>query len=410
MQTPPVGPVIIAVNGGSSSIKVSIALATAAGPRARLFTGVLERIGTPAATLSVQTAASATPIIVKLPAATFEDALAAIVGALKAAISAAPVMGIGHRIVHGGLTLLAHQVITPAVLAALKQARPLDLAHLPREIALIEGFAAAFPNISQVACFDTAFHRNMPRIAQILPIPRRYFREGLRRFGFHGLSYTSLMQQLAQTAGAEAASGRVIMAHLGSGASMAAVHRGKPIDTTMAFTPMSGLMMGTRSGDLDPGLLIYLLTAGKLSTEQLDDVLSKECGLLGVSETSGDMRDLLAARGSDERAAEAIDLFCAQARKHLCALAGTLGGLDTLIFSGGLGEHCPEVRAAICDGLEFLGIAIDPAKNAAMNAAEGGIISAVSGRGSPSISPKVTVRVIPTDEQSVIVDVVRGIV
>jgi len=410
MQTPPAGPVIITVNGGSSSIKVSVAPATAADPRTQLFTGLLERIGTPAATLSVRTAADTTSNIVKLTAATFEDARAAIVAALKSAIGAAPVIGIGHRIVHGGLTLLDHQLITPAVLAAVKQARPLDLSHLPREIALIEGFAAAFPNISQVACFDTAFHRDMPRIAQILPIPRRYFREGLRRFGFHGLSYTFLMQQLAQIAGAEAASGRVIMAHLGSGASMAAVHRGKPIDTTMSFTPMSGLMMGTRAGDLDPGLLIHLLTAGKLSTTQLDAMLSKECGLLGVSETSGDMRDLLAARGSDARAAEAIDLFCAQARKHLCALAGTLGGLDTLIFSGGLGEHCPEARAAICDGLEFLGIALDPAKNAAVNAAEGGIISAVSGRGSPSISPKVTVRVIPTDEQSVIVDVVRGIV
>ena len=410
MQTPPAGPVIITVNGGSSSIKVSVAPATAADPRTQLFTGVLERIGTPAATLSVRTAADTTSNIVKLTAATFEDARAAIVAALKSAIGAAPVIGIGHRIVHGGLTLLDHQLITPAVLAALKLARPLDLSHLPREIALIEGFAAAFPNISQVACFDTAFHRDMPRIAQILPIPRRYFREGLRRFGFHGLSYTFLMQQLAQIAGAEAASGRVIMAHLGSGASMAAVHRGKPIDTTMSFTPMSGLMMGTRAGDLDPGLLIHLLTAGKLSTTQLDAMLSKECGLLGVSETSGDMRDLLAARGSDARAAEAIDLFCAQARKHLCALAGTLGGLDTLIFSGGLGEHCPEARAAICDGLEFLGIALDPAKNAAVNAAEGGTISADGGRGSPSISPKVTVRVIPTDEQSVIVDVVRGIV
>jgi len=276
MQTPPAGPVIITVNGGSSSIKVSVAPATAADPRTQLFTGVLERIGTPAATLSVRTAADTTSNIVKLTAATFEDARAAIVAALKSAIGAAPVIGIGHRIVHGGLTLLDHQLITPAVLAAVKQARPLDLSHLPREIALIEGFAAAFPNISQVACFDTAFHRDMPRIAQILPIPRRYFREGLRRFGFHGLSYTSLMQQLAQIAGAEAASGRVIMAHLGSGASMAAVHRGKPIDTTMSFTPMSGLMMGTRAGDLDPCLLIHLLTAGKLSTTQLDAMLSKE--------------------------------------------------------------------------------------------------------------------------------------
>lgn len=405
-------PVIITVNGGSSSIKVSIALASATHPHSppnvRLFTGVLERIGTPAATLSVRTAADKSPLAVNLPAATFEDALAAIVDALKAAIGNAPVLGIGHRIVHGGLTLLDHQLITPAVLAALNLARPLDLAHLPREIALIDGFAAAFPAVPKIACFDTAFHRDMPRVAQLLPIPRRYFRDGLRRFGFHGLSYTSLMKQLAQIAGAEAASGRVILAHLGSGASMAAVHRGKPIDTTMSFTPMSGLVMGTRPGDLDPGLLIYLLTTGKLSIAQLDDMLNTHCGLLGVSETSADMRDLLAARGPDARAAEAIDLFCAQARKHLCALAGTLGGVDTIIFSGGIGEHCPEVRAAICDGLEFLGVTLDSAKNAAMNPADQGIISAENS-GAHSRPRTVTIRVIPTDEESVMVDVVRSL-
>jgi len=404
-------PVIVTVNGGSSSIKVSIAPASASQPRSqarsqRFFTGVLERIGTPAATLSVRTAAAAAHLV-QLPAATFEGAISGIVDALKAAIGTAPVLGVGHRIVHGGLTLHDHQLITPAVLARLNQARPLDLAHLPREIALIESFAAAFPDAKQVACFDTAFHRDMPRVAQLLPIPRRYFRDGLRRFGFHGLSYTYLMEQLALIAGTERASGRVIVAHLGSGASMAAVHRGKPIDTTMSFTPMSGLVMGTRPGDVDPGLFIYLLTTGQLSTTQLDDMLSTKCGLLGVSETSADMRDLLAARANDARAAEAVDLFCAQARKNLCALAGTLGGLDTLIFSGGIGEHCPEVRAGICDGLEFIGVTLDQSKNASGQE----IISAESGHPSrPSPFPNVTVRVMPTDEESVIVDVVREIV
>ena len=402
-------PVIITVNGGSSSIKVSIAPASEAAPQAHRFTGLLERIGTTSATLSVRTSGDGTPLVAKLPAATWADALARIVDAVRTSIGSAPVVGIGHRIVHGGLSLVHHQAITPKVLGELNAARSLDLAHLPRQIALIDGFAAAFPGVPQVACLDTAFHRDMPRVAQLLPIPRRYFRDGLRRFGFHGLSYTFLMKQLAETAGAEVADGRVILAHLGSGASMAAVHRGKPIDTTMSFTPMSGLVMGTRPGNIDPGLLIYLLTIGKLSISEIDDMLSTQCGLLGVSETSADMRDLLATRLTDTRAAEAVDLFCIEARKHLCALAGTLGGIDTLIFSGGIGEHCPEVRANICDGLAFLGVRLDPAKNFAISRTEQRIISADDG-GPPLSRAPVTIRVIPTDEESVIAHVVRGIV
>lgn len=403
-------PVVITVNGGSSSIKFSVAQPSITGPHRRVLQGHLDRIGTSAATLSLTTDAG--PQVVKLRGTTLEDAIGAIVAALTSVAGTAPVLGIGHRIVHGGLTLLEHQLITPAVLAALDQARPLDLAHLPREITLVEGFARAFRGVPQVACFDTAFHRDMPRVAQLLPIPRCHLRAGVRRFGFHGLSYTYLMQQLAQIAGAKAAGGRVVLAHLGSGASMAAVHGGKPIDTTMSFTPLSGLVMGTRPGDLDPGLFLYLMTSAgspPLSALQLDDLLNKECGLLGISETSADMRDLLAARATDMRAAQAVDLFCYQAKKHLCALVGTLGGLDTIIFSGGIGENCPEVRAAICDGLDFLSVTLDAAKNAAVrNRVTGpdqGVISAAGG-----ITPSVTVRVMSTDEESVMVEVVRGVV
>lgn len=409
--------VFITVNGGSSSIKVSLAAdcATSLNTPTRLFSATLDRIDAAPpqhATLTIHATAATPERAQAVPNSTFDAALAAIIGTLKDRIGAAPISGIGHRIVHGGVSLLEHQRITPAVLAALKAAQPFDLDHLPREIALIEGFATAFPNTAQVACFDTAFHRDMPRVAQLLPIPRRYFRAGLRHFGFHGLSYTSLMRQLADTAGTRVSNGRVILAHLGAGTSMAAVRGGKPIDTTMSFTPLSGLVMATRPGDLDPGLLCFLLrtleeaaVAPRAATPtpqhlaaRLNHMLSTECGLLGLSELSGDMRNLFAAKDTNPQAAEAIDLFCYTARKHLCALAGAMGGVETIVFSGGIGEHSSQVRAAICDGLEFLGVTLDSIRNA-------------EGRGmiSPADAPA-AVYVLPTDEEAVIVQVVRALV
>jgi acetate kinase len=205
------------------------------------------------------------------------------------------------------------------------------------------------------------------------------------------------MGQLATVAGEQVANGRVILAHLGSGASMAAVHNGKPIDTTMAFTPTSGLVMGTRPGDLDPGLMVYLMKDQKLSADDMDKFISQQCGLIGVSETSSDMRDLLTARATDPRAAEAVQLFCYQAGKNLCAMTSALGGLDTIVFAGGIGEHSPEVRAIICDGLAFLGLKLDPAKNAAGC----DLVSAETSR--------VAVRIIPTDEEIVITRIVLSI-
>jgi acetate kinase len=236
----------------------------------------------------------------------------------------------------------------------------------------------------------------LPLVSRLLPIPRKFIDAGIRRFGFHGLSYTYLMDRLAAVAGTEAAGGRVILAHLGSGASMAAVRGGKPIETTMAFTPMAGLVMGTRPGDLDPGLLVYLMKEQKLTAGQMDEFIAHQCGLLGVSETSGDMRDLLAARAADHRAAEAVELFCYQAKKFLCALAGALGGLETVVFAGGIGEHSPEARAGICEGLGFLGLELD----AARNARGGEVIS--------SNESRVTVRVIATDEEIVMARIVRS--
>ena len=222
----------------------------------------------------------------------------------------------------------------------LRKISPYDPDHLPGEIELIQAFQYLDPDLPQVACFDTAFHHNMPRVAQIVPIPRRFEAAGVRRYGFHGLSYAYLMEELARVAGPEEARGRVILAHLGAGASLAAVQGGRSIDTTMGFTPASGLVMGTRTGDLDPGLVRFLSQTAGMTADQFDNLVNHESGLLGISETSSDVRDLLARQNVDVRAAEAIELFCYQAKKWIGAYAAALGGLDTLVFSGGIGENC----------------------------------------------------------------------
>ncbi len=383
---------ILTINGGSSSIK--FAIFASAEPPTRVFNGQVERIGLPGTRLVATREAPAVPDDRPIDADTFSHAAEHVIDYLRERLGTENLAGVGHRVVHGGIHLLANQPIDQELIDELRRTQPLDLAHLPREIALIEAFRKAFPSLPQVACFDTAFHRDLPRVAQLLPIPRHYFDEGVRRFGFHGLSYTYLMQRLAVVAGADAASGRIILAHLGSGASMAAVRGGKPIDTTMAFTPTAGLVMGTRPGDLDPGLLVYMMRVQKMSAEQMDKFISQRCGLVGVSETSSDVRDLLGRRATDQRAGEAIDLFCYQARKFVGALTTTLGGLDTLVFAGGIGEHSPEVRAAICEGLEFLGLELDPVANATGQ-------DVISARRSRAV-----VRVIPTDEEFVIAQAV----
>lgn len=379
---------ILTINGGSSSIK--FAVFKPSEPPVRIFTGQIDRIGLPGTRLTATRHAPANPDDRAIDAATFSHAAEHLIGYLRERLGQTSIVGIGHRVVHGGIHLLANTLIDDAMMDELRRTQPLDLAHLPREIALIEAFRKAFGSIPQVACFDTAFFRDLPRVSQLLPIPRHYFDEGVRRFGFHGLSYTYLMRRLTEIAGKEAADSQIILAHLGSGASMAAVHGGKPIDTTMAFTPTAGLVMGTRPGDIDPGLLVYLMRVQKMSAEQMDSFISQKCGLLGVSETSSDMQDLLKRRATDSRAADAVNLFCYQAKKAAAALAATLGGLDTLVFAGGIGEHAPEIRAAICEGLAFLGIDFDAEANA---------------KGHDVISSKrsrITVRIIPTDEEIII--------
>ncbi|MGH7580548.1 MAG: acetate/propionate family kinase, partial [Gemmatimonadales bacterium] len=262
--------------------------------------------------------------------------------------------------------------------------------HLPREIELIEAFAARHPRLPQVACFDTSFHRDMPRVGSLVPIPRRYQAQGVRRYGFHGLSYAYLLEELTRTAGTAAARGRVILAHLGNGASLAAVRDGISIDTSMGFTPAGGLVMGTRTGDLDPGVASFLTGTGQMTSSRFHQMVNHESGLLGVSEISSDMRDLLPREGEDVRAAEAVALFCYQAKKWVGAFAAALGGLDTLVFSAGIGERSAPIRDRICDGLGFLGIELDHGRNAA----HAPVISTDTSR--------VAVRVIPTDEEQMI--------
>ncbi len=294
---------------------------------------------------------------------------------------------IGHRLVHGGLVFTAPELVTPALERGLAALVTLDPDHLPAELAAIRATGRAFADTIQVACFDTAFHRDLPTVARMLPLTRALYDEGVVRFGFHGLSYEYILGALENIA---AARGRVVIAHLGAGASMAAVRDGRCVDTTMGFTPAGGLMMATRSGDLDPGVLIHLLRDKGYSPDELDALVNRKAGLLGISGTTGDMAALVRAAPDDARAAEAVALFCYTARKQLAAMAAALGGLETLVFTAGIGERAPTVRQAICDGLGFLGIRLDPAANAG-NAP---VISAAESR--------VAVRVIPTNEEIVI--------
>ena len=297
---------------------------------------------------------------------------------------------VGHRIVQGGPRYKEPQRITPKFLSEIERLVPLDPDHLPAAIRGIRFIAGKFPKLPQVACFDTAFHSSLPKVARMYALPRTLYDQGILRYGFHGLSYEFIMRELNALEGGFA-NGRVIIAHLGSGASMVAVKEGKSIDTSMGFTPIEGLVMATRSGDVDPGALLYLFGNKKMSAKDLSTLVNKESGLLGVSGTSGDMRALLDATDHDARAAEAVDLFCYRAKKYIGAYAAVLGGLDVLVFAGGIGEHAPVVRKRICDGLEFLGIRLDASSNES-NAA---LISPPESR--------VKVRVIKTNEDLMIV-------
>ena len=391
MPTP--SPSILVLNGGSSSIRFAVLRADDA--LTPVCSGMLERIGHADAHLVIddQPAAQARQAIAARDPA---QAVQSLVQWLRQWGHAQALGAVGHRVVHG-MTHFDPARIDAALIADLKRIEPVDPDHLPVELALMDAAAAALPGLPQFACFDTQFHRHLPRVAALLPIPYRFEKQGLRRYGFHGLSYTWLMDELERTAGAKVARGRVILAHLGGGASLAAVRDGRCVDTTMSFTPVAGLVMGTRSGDLDPGLGPYLERTEGMGGAQFLKMVNHESGLLGVSGRSADMRELLAAEATDPRAADAIALFCYQARKAIGGFAAALGGLDTLVFAGGIGENAPAVRARICDGLRFLGVEVDGPRNADAR----GLISSSTGR--------VAVHVIRTNEARVIARAVRDL-
>ncbi len=379
---------ILTVNGGSSSIK--FALYEPATPPRRILAGAIERIGRPDATWHAKGIADKYTISRSVVAPDHKAAVKILMDWVDERGGRDALSAVGHRVVHGGPKYSAPQQITPEMVAELRVLQAFDPEHLPEEILLAEAFHHRFPDIPQIACFDTAFHHDMPRVARLLPIPRGYEAQGVRRYGFHGLSYSYLMEELVSVAGPDAARGRVILAHLGNGASLAAVRNGKPVDTSMGLTPAGGIPMSTRSGDLDPGLVAYFARTEKMSARQFDEMTNFRSGLLGISETSSDMHDLLNAEARDPRAADAVAIFCYQIRKYIGAYAAALGGLDTLVFSGGIGENAPVIRARICEGLSFLGIDLDQNRNAETAP----WIS--SGTGS------VKVRVIRTDEEIII--------
>ncbi len=379
---------VLTINGGSSSIKFALFEAGPDWPR--ILDGRIERIGLPDAQFTVKSKGKEHDFSRAVKAPDHTAAVNMLMDWVQERFEPGTLAAVGHRVVHGGPKYWEPQRITPELVEELHHLSPFDPEHLPEEILLTEAFHRRFPDLPQIACFDTAFHHDLPTVARVLPIPRRYEALGVRRYGFHGLSCAYLMAELARLSGTAAANGRVILAHLGNGASVTAVRGGKSVDTSMSFTPTAGLPMSTRSGDLDPGLSWYLSRAEQVTARQFHHMINHESGLLGISETSSDMQELQAREKDDVRAAEAVALFCYQARKWICGMTGALAGLDTLVFAGGIGEHASAVRWRICEGMDFLGLELDEARNAE----DAAVISTAASR--------VTVRVIRTDEELMI--------
>lgn len=378
---------LLTLNPGSSSLKAGLYRMDSGEQRE--IAVIAERIGASGSRLAITDDRGVMLLDRQEDLPDHTAALQSLIHWLRAERGNQPFAAIGHRVVYGGPRYREPQRITPEMVAALQELTAIDPEHLPQALGIIAAVGEAFPDLPQIACFDTAFHRTMPPVAQHYALPPEYATVGIIRYGFHGLSYEYIMDAL-RTEDPAGADGRVVIAHLGNGASMAAVRGGVGIETTMGFSPTGGLVMGTRTGDLDPSVPLYLVGSRGMAPGDVTTLFNKQAGMRGVSGTSGDMRDLLEREANDPRAAEAVALFCYAAKKYLGALAAALGGLDTLVFTGGIGEHAPAVRARMCADLAFLGIALDPKRNDAHAA----VISR-DGAG-------VVVRVIPTDEDLVI--------
>ena len=378
---------LITINGGSSSIK--FAMYEMAKTPKLIFSGSINRIGLNGTTFNVNYIDQYENVGYEIYCPGFYEAAIFLILWLKKQTGFDRIKCVGHRIVHG-MNHTHAEVIDATLLKELKRITDYDPDHLPAEIEIIELFRQRCPGVLQVACFDTSFHTTLPRIAKILPIPRRFDQAGVQRYGFHGLSYAFLIEKLKEIAGADRANGRIILAHLGNGASITAVKDGKSLDTSMGFTPAGGCIMGTRSGDLDPGVAWYMMNSEGMNTKQFNHLINHEAGLLGIAETSADMQDLLKIESTDERAAEAVALFCYQLKKWIGSFMAVLEGLDTLVFSGGIGENAPIIRSRICEGLGFTGIALDEEQNEQ------------NGFEISKADSKVKVLVIPTNEELII--------
>ncbi len=379
-------PVILTVNCGSSSLKFG--LFSQAHPPAVLLLGQVQHIGRDNSSVQLKDPNGDVLYTHAEQIPDMEAAVKQLIQLLGKRFRQYTIQAIGHRIVQGGLQHMQPAQVTDELLQSLAALMPLAPEHLPAELAAIRALIREFPQATQVLCFDTAFHQHMPFPARHYALPRDLWEAGLVRYGFHGLSYEYIMQQLQEIA-PETTNGRIIIAHLGNGASMAAVHQGRSIDTTMGLTPAGGLTMSTRTGDMDPGVVLYLLQEKNMDAAAVNRLLNKESGLKAISGQETDIQKLLAA-GDDARAVEAINYFCYQARKFAGALAAVLGGLDTFIFTGGIGEHAAEVRRQVCEGLAFVGMQLDAGRNEAQAA----VISTAD-------SP-VTIRVMPTNEEQMI--------
>lgn len=388
---------ILTINSGSSSLKLGVFVGEVRGGEVRdgearkddekpLCEALVDGLGKADAKLEVRDATgtvvhSAAVDAEDLGVVTAQESLRHIAAWLPKIVASAPI-AVGHRVVHGGPNLTTHQLITPDTLDQLRGAVHFAPLHIPAALALIDVAEKIYPGIPQYACFDTAFHRNLPDEAARFALPDNLFQEGVCRYGFHGLSYESILYQLGSSR-----PDRIVIAHLGNGASVAAIKNGASVDTTMGLTPTGGIPMGTRSGDLDPGVILYLMRNKKKSADEVENLLNHNAGLLGLSGTTADMRELQSSAASgDARAQLAIQIFTRSIKKTIAAYAAILGGLDLLVFTGGIGEHSAPIRAAACTGLDFLGIQLDAAPN------ESGALT-ISAAGS-----RCQIRVMRTDE------------
>jgi len=387
---------ILTINSGSSSLK--FALYQMGDSEEILFRGDFTNIGEEGGCFQVKDAQGEDLVQREIDIKDHHTALQTFSKWLKSDYSEHTITAVGHRVVHGGEDYKKPSMITNRLIESLKNLIPFAPDHLPHQIKAIKSLHKLYPELKQVACFDTSFHRNMPKPAKMFAIPRELYQQGIQRYGFHGLSYEYILSELEQIEGKSAASKRIIIAHLGNGASMAAVKDGRSVDTTMGFTPAGGLMMSSRTGDLDPGILIYLLKEKHLEIDRLNELINQQSGLIGISGISSDMKILIEKQKKEPRAAEAIELFCYQAQKFIGALTAVLCGIDLLIFTGGIGENAPEIRQRICQQLGFLGIYLDKIQNEQNE-------SVISVKDKP-----VTVRVMKTNEELMIARHTRKII